>query len=237
MATEPPEETPPTPEPGPEAGPAPAPAPEPAPEPAGGMVARIRAILFTPKEAFAEIDAEPMTVPGILAGWAAPLAAVGPVAGAVGALIFGGSILGVHWSPSTNFIVTEAVSGWVMGLISLFLFGLLINALAPGFGGRSDLVSALKASAFGSTAGMLGGVVLLVPMLGPLIWLAYLYTLYLLWVALSIMMKVPEEKVAIYLVVAIICWVVLAIVAGAIVNQLTMTLAPPPPIGSATFQF
>ena len=46
----------------------------------GGMIGRIQRLILKPKDEWAAIDAEPMTVQGILTGWVAPLAAIGPIA-------------------------------------------------------------------------------------------------------------------------------------------------------------
>ncbi len=47
---------------------------------------------------------------------------------------------------------------YVLGLIGIFLWSLIINALAPTFGGQKDSVQALKTAAYAATAAWVGGV-------------------------------------------------------------------------------
>jgi hypothetical protein len=46
-----------------------------------------------------------------------------------------------------------ALSSYVIGLIAVFLWSLIINVLAPSFGGQKDGVQALKTAAYAATAG------------------------------------------------------------------------------------
>src|SRR6266446_1621376 len=57
-------------------------------------VRRARAVLFEPRATFKEVDSE-FTKPGAIWGrYVLPLAAIGPLAGAVGRLVFGKRIAG-----------------------------------------------------------------------------------------------------------------------------------------------
>ena len=58
-------------------------------ETSSSLIERIKNILLKPKEEWERIDAEPATVGGLMTGWVVPLAAIGPVAGLIGGLIYG----------------------------------------------------------------------------------------------------------------------------------------------------
>src|SRR3546814_1654554 len=65
-----------------------------------GMADRIKRILLQPKAEWPVIDTEATTTGALLKGWVAPLAAIGPVAGLIGALTFGYGAYGFHYRPS-----------------------------------------------------------------------------------------------------------------------------------------
>jgi hypothetical protein len=190
------------------------------------MVDRIRRLLTAPAQEWPRIDAEPMTIKHIFTTWVLPLAAIGPVAGLIGALIFGYSFLGITYRPPIGAAVGGAVTGYILALIGTYVLSLIINALAPSFGGTKDAVSALKVAAFSATAGWLAGVFQIIPSLG---WLALLglYSLYLLWLGLPILMKVPAEKATPYVIVTMLVGVVVFLIIGAVAAQVSSSISRP----------
>jgi hypothetical protein len=102
-----------------------------------------------------------------------------------------------------------------------YVMALIIDALAPTFGGQKDQTQALKAAAYAWTANWVAGIGLLVPWLGVLIALAGgIYSIYLLYLDLPATMKCSPEKAVGHTAVGIVCAIVLgwivAIVAGGI---------------------
>ena len=75
------------------------------------------------------------------------LAAIGPLATLVGF-----ADLGVAWS------VRLAVGGYVIALVITFVLAMIVDVLAPSFGGQRDFVAALKLTAYSYTAAWLAGV-------------------------------------------------------------------------------
>src|SRR3546814_20730975 len=71
-----------------------------------GMAARIKRILLQPKAEWPVIDTEATTTGALLKGWVAPLAAIGPVAGLIGALPFGYGPTGLHYPPTMGSAIT-----------------------------------------------------------------------------------------------------------------------------------
>lgn len=202
--------------------------------PPSGMVGRIKAILTDPKNEFARIEAEPMTVGGIMTGWVVPLAAIGPVAQVIGSLTMGISILGITYRPSPVFVITTAVVSYVMALVAAYVCALVIDALAPSFGGQKDPVKAMKTYAYGATAGYLAGIFAIIPMLAML-GIVGLYSLYLLYVALPIMMKSPADKTIVYLIVVIVVAAVVLLLLGWVAGIVTAMFVPPIAPGSISF--
>ena len=180
----------------------------------GGMIGRIQRLILKPKDEWAAIDAEPMTVQGILMGWVAPLAAIGPIAHLIQVMVFPMSFFGVAWRPSLIGAIVTAVLTWALTIGLTYVWALIIDALAPSFGGTKNPVSALKVAAFSATAGWIAAVLGILPALGIIGSLIGLYNIYLFWVGGPMLMKVPQDKAVGFVVVSIIVGAVAMVVAG-----------------------
>jgi Yip1-like protein len=184
------------------------------------LMDRAKNIVLQPKQEWPVIDAEQTSVGALYTGYIIPLAAIGPIA-----RLIGFSIIGVHFpfvsgTYRTPFVrgVTGAIVEYVMALISTFVFALIIDALAPTFGGQKNQIQALKVAAYSSTALWLAGVFLIIPTLA-ILGILGLYSLFLLFLGLPILMKAPEDKALGYTVVVIIVAIVLYVVIASVVAQ------------------
>ena len=116
----------------------------------------------------------------------------------------------------------SAVALYVAGLIGIYLWALIINALAPTFGAQKDPVQALKTAAYAATASWVGALGNLVPWIGWLIGLAAaIYGIYLLYLGLPHTMKAPADRAGGYTAVVIIVGIVLACILWAIVGSIS----------------
>ncbi len=191
---------------------------------ASGFVERVKALLLRPGAAFAEIDREPATIGGLYRGWVVPLALVPAVCGLIGSLVFGYGAFGITMKPSLVGAIATAVLGFLVQLAMVYLMALVVEALAPNFGGRKERIQAFKLVAYGSTAAWLAGVFQLYP---PLAWLGIvgLYSLYLYFKGLPVLMKAPQEKALPYTAVVVIIAFVIALVLGAITGPIVAMTA------------
>ncbi|HMC91654.1 MAG TPA: Yip1 family protein, partial [Allosphingosinicella sp.] len=186
----------------------PQPTPVEMPQAEPGMVGRIKRILLEPKSEWARIDAEPDTVAGIFTRWVLILAAIPAVAGLIGALVFGYGAFGFVYRPSVTEAVGGAVVRYVFTIVGTFVLALIIDALAPQFGGTKNRVQAVKVAAYAATASWLAGIFGIVPSLA-ILGLLGLYSLYLLYLGLPRLMKAPEEKAMPYTLVTLAAAIVL----------------------------
>ncbi len=174
------------------------------------LVDRVKNILLTPKTEWEVIDAEPTTVVDLYKGYIIPLAAIGPVAQAIGFSVFGMPVpfLGTYRTPIGS-AISSAVIAYLLTLVGVYVLALIIDALAPTFGGAKNQIQALKVAAYSYTAAWIAGIFGLVPVLS---WLSILgvYSLYLLYLGLPVLMKAPKEKALPYTAVAIIVAIVLS---------------------------
>lgn len=184
------------------------------------LIDRAKAILLTPKSEWPVIAAEPETAAGLYKNYIAILAALGPIAMFVSLSILGiGTFLG-SFRIGIGAGLSYLVVSYALGLLSVWFFSLIVNALAPTFGGQKDSVLALKTVAYAMTAAWIGALGSLLPGIGWLISLAgAVYSVYLLYLGLPVTMKAPPEKAVGYTVVCILVGIVISWLAMAIASS------------------
>jgi hypothetical protein len=184
------------------------------------LVERVKNILLTPRPEWQVIDAEPTTTGQLYAGYIAPLAAIGPICQFIGYSLIGFRIPfggGVYRTPIGSG-VTGAIVGYILALVATYVLALVIDALAPTFGGTKNQVQAFKVAAYSATAGWVAGIFAIIP---GLRWLGILglYSLYLLYLGLPVLMKSPKERALPYTVVVILVGIVLAVIVATIAGR------------------
>lgn len=179
------------------------------------LVTRVRAVLLRPRDEWRLIDGERSDALTLYRGYIAPLAAIAPIAGLVGAALIGVSVPFVGaFRVSIGTALAQAVVAYALALAATYVLALVIDTLAPTFAGSRSMTQALKVAAYSSTAQWLAGVFALVPTLSPLRVLG-LYSLYLLYLGLPVLMKVPSERAVSYTAAVVVVGVVLAVLVGA----------------------
>jgi len=179
------------------------------------LVERVKGILLAPKPEWAKIDGEPGDAQFLFTNYVAILAAIPAVCGFIGSAAFGHGI---------GAALEVAVIGYVLAFVGVYVMALIIDALAPIFGGVKSQPSALKLAVYSMTPGWLVGVFALVPPLRVLGILG-LYGLYLFWVGLPMLMKSPEDKSITYIGAVVVCGIVVWIVLGWLVMLIIGTSA------------
>jgi hypothetical protein len=104
--------------------------------PGVGLVARARSILLAPDRTWAEVAGEASTANELYKSYVMPLSAIPPVAGLVGVVAFRGfDIAGVGLQPTLVTSLLEAVMNYALTLVGVFVMAVLIETVAPMFGG------------------------------------------------------------------------------------------------------
>lgn len=180
------------------------------------LVERVKRILLSPRTEWEVIDAEPTTTVELYTRYIAPLAAITPIAQLIGYSVFGVSVpfVGTYRVPIGS-AITQAIVTYVLTLALTYVLALIIDALAPTFNGQRSQIQALKLAAYSLTASWVAGIFALVPGLRILTLLG-LYSLYLLYLGLPVLMKTPREKAMGYTAVVILAAIILAMITGAI---------------------
>ena len=180
-----------------------------------GLMDRVRNIILTPTTEWPVIAAETPTKGSLITGYVIPLAAIGAIAGFIGGSLVGHSVpfVGTYRVPIASGLATALfVVG--MAVVSVFLLSLIINALAPKFGGEQNSAQAFKVAVYSFTPAWVAGVLQIIPALGILGIFAALYALYVLYLGLPRLMKAPQDKAGAYTAVVAVCAIAIMFVIG-----------------------
>lgn len=172
------------------------------------LVERVQAILLKPKVTWPVIEGEPDDIPGLYKNYLVYLAGVSSLAAFIGYSLVGTGMMGIHFRVPIVAGLVNMIVGFALTLALIYVLALVANVLAPSFGGQKDMGKAFKLVAYGVTAGLLGGVFNLLPALSMLGLLAGLYSIYLLYTGVPVLMKVPEAKALGFTAVLIVCGIV-----------------------------
>lgn len=194
--------------------------------PTGGssnIVTRVTNIIMRPKAEWPVIDAEPTTIADIYRNYVVILAAIPAICSAIGLFLMGNGFF--HFSAA--FIIGQTILSYVLTLVGVYLFALVLEALAPNFGGTKDRVKAFKLAAYSWTAAWVAGVALIIPLLGILVFVAALYGFYILYLGVPVLMKVPHDKSVVYTIVAVVVMIIIYFLIATIASRIMWTMMPP----------
>ena len=179
---------------------------------------RVKAILTTPKAEWPLLASEPASVGSLYTGYIMILAALPAIAAFIKSSLIGYSLLGMTMRLPIMTGLAHAVANYLVSLLVVYVVALIIDALAPTFGGEKNRVQALKVTAYAWTATWVAGVAIIIPWLGWLIVLAgVVYAIYLLYLGLPPTMKCPPERAGAYTAVSVILAIVLSWVLGMVI--------------------
>lgn len=184
------------------------------------IVDRAKNICLTPKTEWPVVEGEAATNGGLITSYVLPLAAIGAVAGFIGSVVVGYSIPFVGGTVRTGVVagLVTAVLAMAFAVAAVFILSLIIDALAPSFGGQKNPMQAMKVAVYSYTPAWLAGILSIIPMLGILGVLISLYGFYLLYLGLQQLMKSPQDKAIGYTVVVVICAIVVSVILSVIVG-------------------
>jgi len=177
------------------------------------IVTRAKNIVLSPNTEWPVIAAEQTTVKDLYQGYIAPLMAIGPICSFL-ALLFFARGLGMG-AGLVGMIVIYAIN-----LAATYVVALLAQFLAPQFGGRANIVDALKLVAYSSTPAWVGGVFNLIPLLAILDLLLALYGFYLLYAGATPVVNVPKERAAIFTIVLVVAVIIVFFITTTIVGAI-----------------
>ncbi len=182
------------------------------------LIQRAQAILLKPRETWPAIADEPATTASIYSEYVVFLAAIPAIASFIGLSIIGAGAFGISYREPIGAGLVRMVLGFAMSLAGVYVMAMIVDAMAPSFSATRNPLNALKLVAYGATAGFVGGVFSLLPMLSWLGFFAGCYSIYLLYAGMPVLMKCPPEKAAGYTAVVVIIAIVAGLVLGTVLG-------------------
>ena len=186
------------------------------------LKARVTNILKDPKREWPVIAAEPTTVEKLYSSYIAPLAAIPAIATFIGYSIVGLSLpfVGTIRVGIVRGLISAFVS-YVVSLVAIYVAAMVVDWLAPRFESTRNPLQALKLVAYSYTASWVASVVMVIPALGMLSIIGGLYSIYLFYVGLPVMMKTPESKVVPYMLVSAVAVIFIGMILAMLTAALT----------------
>jgi len=169
------------------------------------LIARVKNMLVKPTQEWGVIEIEETSPLELYTGYAMLLAAIGPLATLVERSFIGAQV------PVSRAMIQSILLTYVIGLVGVYLLSVIINVLAPAFGGTKDSTQALKVAVYSLTAAWVGGLFMLVPVYSALMLFTSLYSAYLLYRGLPILMRLPQRRAFGYTMAVVISTLVIGV--------------------------
>lgn len=189
-----------------------------------GLATRVKGILLSPRSEWPIIAGEQTGAGALITGYVLPLAAVAAVFSFIRMTVIG---IRVPFGDTIRVPLTaglmQAVLTCVMAVVGVGLVALIINLLAPTFGGTRDTRHALQTAAYSLTAAFLGSLLSLLPLGTLLSLLAGLYGIYTLYLGLPVVMRSKPDKAVGYTAAVVICTILAGVILGAAITTLGIT--------------
>ena len=178
------------------------------------LVERAKEIILQPQAAWEKIKGEETTIKDLYTSYACILALIPAIANFIGMSLIGSSFMGISFRVPIGTGLVQAILQYVLTLAGLYVIAFIIDALAPSFDSKKNMVAAMKVAVYASTPAWIAGILGIIPMLGVLAIIASLYGLYLFYVGLPILMETPKEKVLGYFIVVIVAAIIISVLVG-----------------------
>lgn len=186
----------------------------------GKIINTVISLMFKPKKTLQDISHQSMTRNDVIIY----LAIIG-IPTFIGILVGYGFL----WFWGVNFVVPAlagAIIYYIVAIIGIIIFGYLLSALAPNFKSQKNQAQALKLVAMAATPWLLAGIFYLLPgWLWPLVLLAGIYSLYLLYLGLPIFMGTPQDQQIVFLIIGAVIFFVIISVIWWVTNTIIWNLA------------
>jgi Yip1 domain len=185
------------------------------------IVGRVKGILLTPETEWAGIEHEPGTPAYLFPNYVVYLAAIPPLAGFIGSSIIGVTGPGGIYRVPLFAGLLGAMIAYVLSFAIVYVVAIVIDQLAPRFAGQRDFASALKVTVYSFTPYWILGVCQMIAGLRFIGYVAAFFGIYLLWLGLPRLMRVPSDNAIAYVATTAACAVVALLVIVSIGALLT----------------
>jgi hypothetical protein len=190
------------------------------------ILGRVQRLVLSPATEWDVIAGEDADMQRIYVNYVGPLIIAAAVATAIGISVFGISAGFVTFRVSAGSALTQAVVQIGLGLVGVYITSIVINVLAPQFGGTADAGQAFRLAAYAPTPYWVASILTIIPQLGIIALLIGLYSVYLLFVGLPKLMKPAEDKALVYTLAVIGVMIVISILIAAVSAAMLPSMTP-----------
>lgn len=185
------------------------------------LLKRVRDILLRPTPTWQKIREERFDAGWVFSTYVMPLAAIAALA-----VFIGLTLVGVGgWESRQRLPLARGLAGLGVGflllLLTIFVLARAVNALAAGFGARQSTRRSMMLVGYASTAAFVGALFALVPALAFIGLFFALYSVYLLYTGLPVLMRCPPTKVIAFTALTVSC---AAVMLGVLATVLLMLM-------------
>jgi len=175
------------------------------------LIERVKKILLNPAMEWPVIFTEHPNTMKILFGYVIILALIPTIAAIIGYGFIGNIVMGsTFYSWPTAF--ETGIIQFLTAILGVFLTAWIVDALAPSFDSEKNFGRSFQLVAYSFTPGWLAGILLLVPSLSRITVLVMLYGIYLMYAGIPVLKHTPKDKVAGYLIITIISFIIISII-------------------------
>ncbi len=175
------------------------------------LVQRVKGLLLAPEAEWPVIDQEPGTPGYLFPQYMVYLAAIPPIARFIGTSIIGiSTAAGVYRVPLFTGLL-GAVIGYMLSFVVVYLIAIIIDRLAPRFGGAKDFPNALKVTVYSLTPFWMAGILQLAAGLRFVAYVVAFFGVYLAWLGLRRLMRPKADQAAIYAAISVGCAIVIVV--------------------------
>ena len=183
------------------------------------LVERAKNIIVTPKTEWVAVANEEPNIQQILFGYVLPLALIPTIA-----TVIGWGAIGILGFTSFSYGIAMGLVQLINAFLSVLIAGFVIDALATSFGSTKNLGKAIQLVAYSMTPIWVFGILNILPAIGWLSFLLGLYALFLIYLGLTPLMKTPEDKKAVYMIVSVIILIAVYWIITLILTSLLLTV-------------
>lgn len=155
----------------------------------GKLINRSKDVITDPRGVWTDVQNDNYTVVEIYKHMALPLGIVGMLTGMLQAAFSGY----FSWM-----ILRFSVLGLIVSLLMIYVASFVAKFLAPKFGGKEDLMSAMKLFVNSSIPTTVASLVMILPIgafiSGLIHFAGSIFSLYVLWQGITPMLNIPQEK-------------------------------------------
>lgn len=195
------------------------------------IIERVKNILITPKTEWDVIDAEPATPQSLLIGYVLPLAVISAIGPVLQGFLFAGAL-------SLNYFLVIALIAFISTILTYYISIYIIDALSTSFGSEKDINKTAQLVAYSRTPGYVAGLLAFIPVVGAIIGIvAWVYSIYIMYLGLGPLKKTPEDKKVVYLIVSFILIFIVAMVLAAVLGMVLFSAMGVGAVSTGKFGF